>query len=79
MQDWADFDWQGDWDDLRQHAMTTWEGLNEEDLDVPEGNVEALVTRIQEHTGDSAEAIRTRLMAQDDMLLDSEADDFDSL
>ena len=79
MQDWMDMDWPGTWDDLKQHAVSSWEGLTEDDVDVREGDLEELVSRIQERTGDSQDAIRTRLMATEDILLDSDVDDFDRM
>ena len=38
MQDWTEMEWQGTWDDLKQHAISSWEGLSEDDLDVAEGD-----------------------------------------
>lgn len=66
------------WDDLIDRARATWE-LHARDLDVEEGDTEELVNRIQDLTGESTDEIRTRLMAEDDSLLGTDADDFESL
>ncbi len=48
---------QGEWDDLCGLARQRWNQLTEDDLRVQVGNIEQLVGRIQEKTGEGREAI----------------------
>lgn len=48
---------QGDWKDLCSFARERWHQLTEEDLGVQEGNIEELLGRIQQKTGEGREAI----------------------
>jgi uncharacterized protein YjbJ (UPF0337 family) len=52
--------WQGRWDQVKGHAKKTWGQLTDDDLKVAEGDFEALVGRIKERTGETAEAIQER-------------------
>ena len=51
----------GDWDQLKGKAKKAWGTLTDDDLDVAEGNYDELVGKIKDRTGESEEAIRTRL------------------
>ena len=53
--------WEGRWDQLKGKARQAWGNLTDDDLDVAEGNLEELIGRIKERTGESAEQIRGRL------------------
>jgi uncharacterized protein YjbJ (UPF0337 family) len=53
--------WEGRWDQVKGRARQMWGDLTDDDLDVAQGNVEELIGRIKERTGESAEAIRDRL------------------
>jgi uncharacterized protein YjbJ (UPF0337 family) len=55
--------WQGRWDQVKGHAKKTWGGLTDDDVAVAEGDFEALVGRIKERTGETAEAIRERFQS----------------
>lgn len=48
---------QGDWDQLCGLAKKRWSQLTEDDLGVQVGNIEMLVGRIQEKTGEARESI----------------------
>lgn len=49
----------GDWDHLCGLARQRWSQLTEDDLKVAKGNIEQLVGRIQQKTGEGREAIET--------------------
>ena len=51
----------GGWDELKGKAKRAWGNLTDDDLDVAEGNYDELVGKIKNKTGESDEAIRTRL------------------
>ena len=53
--------WEGIWDQVKGRARQIWGDLTDDDMDVAEGNVEELVGKIKERTGESAEAIEDRL------------------
>lgn len=53
--------WEGRWDQVKGRARQIWGDLTDDDMDVAEGNVEELVGKIKERTGESAEAIEDRL------------------
>ncbi|HEX6947141.1 MAG TPA: CsbD family protein [Acidimicrobiia bacterium] len=53
--------WEGRWDQLKGKARQMWGDLTDDDLDVAEGNVEELIGKIKERTGEQTEAIRDRL------------------
>ena len=53
--------WEGRWDQVKGRARQMWGDLTDDDLDVAQGNVEELIGRIKERTGESAEAIEERL------------------
>lgn len=53
--------WAGRWDQLKGKAKQRWGSLTDDDLDVAEGNMQELVGRIKERTGESEEAIREEL------------------
>lgn len=53
--------WEGRWDQVKGRARQIWGDLTDDDLDVAQGNVEELIGRIKERTGESAEAIKERL------------------
>jgi len=61
MQDPTQTKWEGRWDQLKGKARQAWGDLTDDDLDVAEGNFEEFVGRIEERTGETAEAIRNRL------------------
>jgi len=48
---------QGEWNHLCSLARQRWTQLTEDDLRVQEGNIEQLVARIQQKTGEGREAI----------------------
>jgi ElaB/YqjD/DUF883 family membrane-anchored ribosome-binding protein len=48
---------QGEWNHLCALARQRWNQLTEEDLQVQEGNIEQLIFRIQQKTGEGREAI----------------------
>ena len=48
---------QGEWNHLCCLARQRWSQLTEDDLRVQEGNIEQLVDRIQQKTGEGREAI----------------------
>jgi uncharacterized protein YjbJ (UPF0337 family) len=50
---------QGEWNHLCGLARQRWNQLTEDDLRVPEGNVEQLIGRIHQKTGEGREAIET--------------------
>jgi ElaB/YqjD/DUF883 family membrane-anchored ribosome-binding protein len=50
---------QGEWTHLCALARQRWSQLTEDDLRVQEGNIEQLVARIQQKTGEGREAIET--------------------
>ena len=50
---------QGGWNHLCALARQRWSQLTEDDLRVQEGNIEQLVGRIQQKTGEGREAIET--------------------
>jgi uncharacterized protein YjbJ (UPF0337 family) len=53
--------WQGRWDQLKGRAKQAWGDLTDDDLDVAEGNMDELIGRIRERTGETAESIERRL------------------
>ncbi len=53
--------WEGRWDQVKGRARQIWGDLTDDDLDVARGNVEELVGKIKERTGETTEAIRDRL------------------
>lgn len=53
--------WEGRWDQVKGRARQIWGDLTDDDLDVAQGNVEELVGKIKERTGETTEAIRDRL------------------
>jgi uncharacterized protein YjbJ (UPF0337 family) len=53
--------WEGRWDQIKGRARQIWGDLTDDDLDVAQGNVEELIGRIKERTGETAEAIEERL------------------
>ena len=50
---------QGEWNHLCVLARQRWTQLTEDDLRVQEGNIEQLVGRIEQKTGEGREAIET--------------------
>ena len=66
MQDPTQAKWEGRWDQVKGKARQAWGHLTDDDLDVAEGNFEELVGRIEERTGETAEAIRNRLEEDSD-------------
>ena len=48
---------QGEWNHLCSLARQRWNKLTDEDLRVPEENIEQLIARIQQKTGEGREAI----------------------
>ncbi len=48
---------QGDWNHLCAQARKRWHQLTEDDLRVMEGNIEELVSRIQQKTGEARDVI----------------------
>jgi uncharacterized protein YjbJ (UPF0337 family) len=52
---------QGEWNQLCGHARQRWSQLTDDDLGVQMGNIEQLVGRIQQKTGEGREAIETFL------------------
>jgi uncharacterized protein YjbJ (UPF0337 family) len=48
---------QGEWNHLCSRARQRWNQLTEDDLRVQEGNVEQLIGRIQQKTGEGREAV----------------------
>jgi uncharacterized protein YjbJ (UPF0337 family) len=61
MQDPTQMKWEGRWEQLKGKARKAWGTLTDDDVDVAEGNLEELVGRIKERTGETAEEIRSRL------------------
>ncbi|MEX1005768.1 MAG: CsbD family protein [Acidimicrobiia bacterium] len=57
----TDTKWEGRWDQLKGKVKQSWGDLTDDDLDVAEGNYDEMVGRIKEKTGESEEAIRSRL------------------
>lgn len=53
--------WEGRWDQLKGKAKQSWGDLTDDDLDVAEGKYDEMVGRIKEKTGETEEAIRSRL------------------
>lgn len=53
--------WEGRWDQVKGRARQIWGDLTDDDVDVAHGNVEELIGRIKERTGETAEDIRERL------------------
>ena len=53
--------WEGRWDQVKGRARQMWGNLTDDDLDVAQGNVEELIGKIKERTGETAEEIRDRL------------------
>lgn len=53
--------WEGRWDQVKGRARQIWGDLTDDDLDIARGNVEELVGKIKERTGETTEAIRDRL------------------
>lgn len=53
--------WEGRWDQVKGRARQIWGDLTDDDLDIAQGNVEELVGKIKERTGETTEAIRDRL------------------
>lgn len=53
--------WAGRWDQLKGKARQQWGELTDDDVDVAEGQVEELVGRIRERTGQSQEEIQRQL------------------
>lgn len=53
--------WEGRWDQVKGRARQIWGDLTDDDLDVARGNLEELVGKIKERTGETTEAIRDRL------------------
>lgn len=54
MADMADrFKWEGRWDQLKGRAKQMWGDLTDDDMDVAEGNMDELIGRIKERTGES--------------------------
>lgn len=53
--------WEGRWDQVKGRARQIWGDLTDDDMDVVEGNVEELVGKIKERTGETADVIRDRL------------------
>ena len=47
----------GDWNHLRSQARKRWNQLTEDDLRVAEGNIEELVGKIQQKTGEARDVI----------------------
>jgi uncharacterized protein YjbJ (UPF0337 family) len=58
--------WKGRWEQLKAKAKQTWGELTDDDLAVVEGDFDELVGRIEERTGETAEAIAERLEFDDD-------------
>jgi uncharacterized protein YjbJ (UPF0337 family) len=52
--------WQGRWNQVKGYAKKTWGELTDDDLAVAEGDFDTLVGKIQERTGETAEAILGR-------------------
>jgi len=48
---------QGQWNKLRGHVKERWGQLSDDDLQIHEGNIDQLVGRIQQKTGEKREAI----------------------
>lgn len=48
---------QGQWNKLRGHVKERWGQLTDDDLQIQGGNIDQLVGRIQQRTGESREAI----------------------
>lgn len=53
--------WEGRWDQLKGKAKQSWGELTDDDLDVAEGEYDEMVGRIKEKTGETEEAVRSRL------------------
>lgn len=53
--------WEGRWDQLKGKAQRTWGDLNDDDLDVAEGNYDEFIGRIKERTGETREQIEHQL------------------
>lgn len=61
MEDASKLEWEGRWDQVKGKAREMWGELTDDDVDVAEGNVEQLIGKIKERTGETAETIRERL------------------
>lgn len=61
MQDPSQIDREGGWDQAKARAKQVWGFLSDDDLDVAEGDFEALVSRIKTRTGETEEAVRELL------------------
>ncbi|MFO7298693.1 MAG: CsbD family protein [Actinomycetes bacterium] len=61
MEDASKLKWEGRWDQVKGKAREMWGELTDDDVDVAEGNVEQLIGKIKERTGETAETIRERL------------------
>lgn len=57
----ANLKWDGRWDVLTGKARQLWGELTNDDVDVAEGQVEELIGRIKERTGESEDRIRDAL------------------
>jgi uncharacterized protein YjbJ (UPF0337 family) len=53
--------WSGRWDQLKGKAKQVWGNLTDDDLDVAEGQLDEMIGRIKERTGETEENIRRRL------------------
>lgn len=67
MQDPTQTKWEGRWDQVKGKARQAWGDLTDDDLDVAEGNIDELIGRIKEKTGETAEEIRSRLDGDSDL------------
>ncbi len=61
MDDSTERKWEGRWDQLKGRAKQAWGDLTDDDLDVAEGNLEEMIGRIKQRTGETEQAIRDRL------------------
>ncbi len=53
--------WEGRWDQLKGRVKAAWGELTDDDLEIAAGNLEELIGRINERTGQNREEIRRRL------------------
>lgn len=57
----ADLRTEGRWDRIKGRVRSTWGDITDDDIDQARGNMENLLGRIKEKTGESAEEIRRKL------------------
>lgn len=56
-----DWQWKGTWNEFVGKVKQTWGDMTDDDMAVAEGGFQEMIGKIQQKTGESAEAIREKL------------------